>query len=318
MIQTILLFLAGLFFLIRGGDYFVSSSVKLAGLLGIPRLIIGGTLVSIATTLPELMVTATASFQGDAHLAIGNALGSVIANTGLVVGFSAVVRAIWVRPRDFLVSAWVMLGAAFLLSVFLIDGYFPRWGGLIMLGAGAFYLTADLIRNYRLNKKSQNPSPSGGKGKAVGKNLIFFALGALLVVAGSRLLVNSSLQIAAYFNFSTLFVGLTIIALGTSLPELTTAIVAMRRGVADLSLGNVVGANILGLTWVAGLAGTISPFSLDRTGDILSLLGMLIFVVLLLIMGFTQSRISRKEGLILLTLYLFYLLGAYQVGFLIN
>ncbi len=319
MVQTLLLFLLGLALLVKGGDLFVTSSVSLARLFRIPRMIIGGTLVSLATTLPELLVTATASLQGNPQLAIGNAVGSVIANIGIIVGTTALVSVVWVRRRDFVVSAWVMLGSAILLSVLILDGFVPRWGGIILLISGAMYLVTDLLRNYRLNSVRQIPGDieadktEQGTG-SIRRNFLIFVLGAAMVVGGSRLLVNSSLQIAEYFNLSTLFVGLSLIAIGTSLPELTTAIVSMRKGVVDLSLGNVVGANILGLTWVSGIAATINPFPLAGLGDLLSLLAMLVFIILLLIMGFTQSRISRREGLLLLILYFSYIIGAYQLG----
>ncbi len=318
MAQTLFWFFIGLGLLIKGGDFFVTSSVNLARILRIPRMIIGGTLVSIATTLPELLVTATASFQGNPQLAIGNAVGSVIANTGFIVGFTALIRAVYVRSRDFLISAWVMLGSGILLSILIIDGFVPRWGGILLLVTGSFYLAVDLIRNYRINTKEKSTKESGVEnpekpGSAL-NSFLFFVLGAVMVVLGSRFLVNSSLEIAEFFNLSTLFVGLTIIAIGTSLPELTTAVVSMRRGVVDLSLGNVVGANILGLTWVSGIAATINPFYLEGLGDVLSLLAMLIFIILLLVMGFTHSQISRREGFFLLLLYFFYILGAYQMG----
>lgn len=321
MLQTLFWFLIGLGLLIKGGDFFVSSSVNLARIFRIPRMIIGGTLVSLATTLPELIVTATASFQGNPQLAIGNAVGSVIANSGLIVGFTALVGVVLVRRRDFIISAWVMLGSALLLSFLILDGFVPRWGGVVLLLTGAVYLGADLIRNYRLNKNGEDKEAEQEileKHGTAQRNFLFFLIGAVMVVGGSRLLVNSSLEIAEYFNLSDLFVGLTIIAIGTSLPELTTAIVSMRKKVVDLSLGNVVGANILGLTWVSGIAATINPFSLGGLGDLLSLLAMLLFVVMLLVMGFTHSKITRREGLVLILFYFAYIFGAYQAGFLIG
>jgi len=139
-----------------------------------------------------------------------------------------------------------------------------------------------------------------------------------MVILGSRFLVNSSLVIAEFLGFSTLFIGLTVVALGTSLPELATALASVRKGVVDLSLGNVVGANILGITWVAGLAGTIEPFSLESRADLLSLLPMLIFIILLLVVGFTQSRISRREGAVLFAFYLLYIFGAYRAGIILG
>ncbi len=321
MVQTVFWFLIGLGLLIKGGDYFVSSSVNLARIFRIPRMIIGGTLVSLATTLPELLVTATASFQGNPQLAIGNAVGSVIANSGLIVGFTAIVGVVLVRRRDFIISAWVMLGSAILLSLLILDGFVPRWGGVVLLLTGAVYLAGDLIRNYRLNNKGEKAEAEPEALENCGtsqRNFLFFIFGAAMVVGGSRLLVNSSLEIAEYFNLSALFVGLTIIAIGTSLPELTTAVVSMRKKVVDLSLGNVVGANILGLTWVSGIAATINPFALGGLGDLLSLLAMLLFVVMLLYMGFTHSKITRREGLVLILFYFTYIIGAYQAGYLMG
>ncbi len=307
-------FIAGILLLIKGGDLFVNGSIHIARRTGIPRMLIGGTIVSLATTAPELVVSTFAGFAGNPELAIGNAVGSVIANTGLIVGLTALIKAIKVRRQDFKWSAGMMVALSLFLTVFVFKGELSRRVGLILILSGVFFLVIELWRSMR-NKNAKDRQFVGEVAvEGLGKNLLHFGLGALMVVIGSRLLVFSSIEIAQFLGVPSLFIGLTVVAVGTSLPELVTALVSVKKGVADLSLGNVIGANILCITFVSGSAVTIHPFKLQAGGDIFSLMALLLFVIIFSIMGWTGKKISRREGFVLLVLYVMYVGLAYFLG----
>ncbi len=308
-------FFAGILLLIKGGDLFVNGSIHIARRTGIPRMLIGGTIVSLATTAPELVVSTFAGFAGNPELAIGNAVGSVIANTGLIVGLTALIRAIKVQREDFKWSAGMMVALSVLLTVFVLRGELSRLAGLVLILSGVFFLVVELWRSRRNKNANERQFVGEVAVEGLGKNLLHFGLGALMVVIGSRLLVTSSIEIAKYLGVPPLFIGLTIVAVGTSLPELVTALVSVKKGVADLSLGNVIGANILCITFVSGSAVTINPIKLQTGGDIFSLMALVLFVIIFSIMGWTGKKISRREGLVLLVLYVVYVSLAYFWGF---
>lgn len=308
-----IIFLASILLLIKGGDFFVDGSIDIARRTGLPRMLIGGTIVSIATTTPELVASMMASFAGSPQLALGNALGSVIANIGLIVGLTASIKVIKVDSLSFTKSALLMLILGFFLAIFILKGDLPIWLGLLLLVCGIYYIVAELVSSRRYGAPEAKVETFDDL-PSLTKTLSIFFIGAAMIVIGSRFLVSSSMTIAEKLNIPPLFIGLTIVALGTSLPELVTAIISLKKNVADLSLGNIIGANILCMTFVSGSAITIHPLKLGTSGDIFSLLAMLFFVTLFFIMGRTGERISRKEGLVLLISYFAYVFLAYLVG----
>ncbi len=311
------LFIAGVLLLVKGGNYFVNSSLLFARRTGFSRMFIGGTIMSVATTSPELVVSATASLQGNPELAVGNAVGSVIANIGLVVGVTALISPVRVKKEEFYLPVRIMLISGVLLALIIADGSVPRWAGLLLLMAGLGYLVMDTFLNTRRRNNNASTSGLGHEDEyPLFRNIIFFLLGAGLVILGSRLLVYSSLNLALLLGLPPLFVGLSMVALGTSLPELVTAIMSLKRGVADLSLGNILGANILNITMVTGLAASILPFELRGREDIYSLLAMLVFLLLLFFLGRSGGRLSRQEGVILLVFYSVYIIMVFRGGIL--
>ncbi len=304
--------------MIKGGDLFVTSSVAIAKHIGVPRVVIGGTLVSLATTAPELAVSVTASFQGNPGLAVGNAVGSSICNIGLIVGILCVLHPLDVRREDFRVPARMMLAAGIVLTILTISLRLTRPHGLLLVTCALVYLLVDYTRHRR---RARPPSANAGTAAeqqswSTGKAVVYFAFGALLVIAGSRLISDNGVKLATMMGVPDIIVGLTLVAIGTSLPELVIAVTAVKKGVPELSLGNVVGANILNITLVTGLAGTIHPLTMTRSTQVYNFPAMLIIFVLLLVMARTDNKLTRKEGWIFILFYVFYLGGLFVVKFI--
>ncbi|MFC2023085.1 calcium/sodium antiporter [Chloroflexota bacterium] len=311
MVINILLFIAGVALIFKGSDFFVDASIAIGKITKMPRLVIGGTLVSLATTTPELTVSIIAGINKAPGLAIGNALGSVGANIGLILALSAIIRPFIVSPGELRWRAQVVLGFAIILFLMTIDLQLPQWRGATLLGIGIIYLFLDYLRGR---------SRYAEQGEAIGETpdvrlksrrsiTGFFLLGAAMVVGGSTMLVNSGTAIAEAIGVPPLFVGLTMVAIGSSLPELATAIAAVRKRAFDLSVGNLIGANALNLTLVSGTAATISPLTLTRTTQLYTFPAILLILVVFFILVRTKNRLLRWEGFLLMGLYLAFIAG---------
>lgn len=311
MIFYLVLFVVGLLLVLKGGDLFVDSSITIASRLKIPRMIIGGTIVSLATTAPELVVSTTASYMGDAGIALGNAVGSAIANIGLIVGVSAILAPIAIDVRDFRRRALWMLLSAILVVVFSWDFDLGRGSGIILLSLGILYLSLNCLRAVLERKKEEPSSESEPTENNVSlrKAIIMFLLGAVLVIVGSKLLVNSGIAIAEALKIPSLIIGLTAIAVGTSLPELVTAITAAKKNVADLSIGNIVGANVLNLAFITGASAIIRPLSIDLFTRYYAFMWLFIMIIAMMIIFWKTGKMGKKAGISLLSLYVIYNLG---------
>jgi len=308
MLLDILLLILGLFLVIKGGDLFVDESVHIARHFGVPRIVVGGTLVSLATTMPELVVSATASMMGDSGIALGNAVGSTVANIGLVAGIAALISGFRIEVRDFRIRSTWMLASAILVILFSLTLHVNRFYGYLLLGVSLCYLFMDYLRIKKA--RAQVPAKLDEKeGEPMQKSFVVFAFGAALVVVGSRLLVSSGIGIATALGIPSVVIGLTVIAVGTSLPELVTAISSARKGVADLAIGNVIGANVLNLAMITGTAAVIRPLVLTRFTQCYSFSWMMVFVVLIMAFLFQKGEMKRKQGVILVSLYAIYTLG---------
>jgi cation:H+ antiporter len=307
--SSVLLFLLGVVLVIRGGDWFVVASVAIAEHLRLPQVLIGGTLVSLATTAPELTVSVTASFQGNPGLAIGNAVGSAICNIGLIVGVLCVLHPMPIEPRDFRFPSRYMLGSGILLTVLTARLHMGRLAGALLVLTAVTYLVLDYLRHRRRAGAEPAVTPPMGARRAV----FFFALGAGVVVFGSRLLVDNGIYLATALGVPPMIVGLTLVALGTSLPELVTAITAARRGVPQLSLGNVLGANIMNVTLITGASATIHPLRMTRATQLYNFPTMLFLFALLLFFSRTERRLTRREGVVFLLVYAAYIVGFFVV-----
>ena len=309
MLTDILLIAVGFALVAKGGDLFVDSSIHIGRALQIPRFVIGGTLVSLATTAPELVVSVTAASLGDSGIALGNAVGSCICNIGLIVGLVAIIMPVEVERADFIRRAGWMVGGGAAVVAFSWDGSLDRVYGLVLLAGAAAYLVWDLAGIWRLRRDGAAGSEEAAGREGMAGAVGWFAVGALCVIAGSRLLVTSGQQVAAVLGVPSAVIGFSVIAIGTSLPELVTGVTAARKGVPDLSLGNIVGANVLNLLLIVGVSGTIQPLVLDAFSQRYGLpwLGIFFLAVVGAVLRFGILR--RGAGVALLLLYGLYVAG---------
>ena len=311
MIFYLVLFVVGLLLVLKGGDLFVDSSITIASRLKIPRMIIGGTIVSLATTAPELVVSTTASYMGDAGIALGNAVGSAIANIGLIVGVSAILAPIAINVADFRRRSLWMLLSAVLVVIFSWDFDLGRGSGIILFALAILYLSLNCLRAVLERKKEGAPpeSESPEDNIPLKKAIIMFLLGAVLVIVGSKLLVNSGIAIAEALKIPSLIIGLTAIAVGTSLPELVTAITAAKKNVADLSIGNIVGANVLNLAFITGASAIIRPLTIDLFTRYYAFMWLFIMIFAMMIIFWKTGKMGKTAGIVLLSLYVLYNVG---------
>lgn len=293
----------------RGGDLFVDASSQLSRALRIPRIVIGGTIVSIATTMPELLTSVQASLRGDTGMALGNAVGSSITNIGLIAGVVAIIMPIeFVRSNVLKRSAWMVL-AAVLIVLFSWDLTMSKTYAVVLLVLAFLYLAWDLVGviRSRADMSGRTVDNNPKTPKAVGR----FLLGAVFVTFGSYLLVDSGQNIAAALGVSTTIIGLSLVAFGTSLPELVTGIKAARRGIPDLSLGNIIGANVLNLFLIVGVSGAITPLVLKPVSQQYAFPWLGLFIAVLLGVVIRHGVIRRATGIGLLLLFTFYTIGLF-------
>ena len=307
-------------FVAKGGDMFVDSSVQIASTLRVPRLIIGGTLVSLATTIPELVVSVTASYLGDSGIALGNAVGSAIVDMGLVTGTVALILPVTVDRAVFRKRAWWVRIAAILLVIVSWNQVIGQLPGFGLFVFSCLYLFAD----YRYIRRKQNQEPRSldeappDNGRSNINIALRFILGAVLIVIGSRLLLDTGISLATRMGVPSVLIGLSVVAMGTSLPELVTGISAARKGVPDLSVGNVLGANLLNIAMIGGLAGTIRPLILSDFVQWYSYPWLFVFIAAL---GLTLGRsgtLDRRGGMVLIGLYIVYATGLAGYGYAVH
>ena len=309
MLLDVVLIAIGLALIAKGGDLFVDSSLQIGRTLHIPRFVIGGTLVSLATTTPELVVSITASTLGDSGMALGNAVGSCICNIGLIVGTVALLTAVTVDWRDFAGRAAWMSVAGVLVVAFSWDRAMGRPLGLVLLVLALAYLLWDYQAIRPLRFRRERPAPEAGEDESLTRPILLFALGAGLIIVGSRLLVTSGQDLAAALGIPSAIIGFSVVAVGTSLPELVTGVAAARKGVPDLSLGNIIGANVLNLLLIVGLSGAIQPLSLDPFTQWYAFPWLAVFFGGIIVLIRRHGRVGPRAGAGLLTLYVLYVLG---------
>ena len=312
LMGSLLLFAVGLVLLIKGGDWFVDSATGIAKRFRVPEIIIGATVVSIGTTLPEVMVSATAAVNHNGAIAYGNAIGSIICNTALIAALT-----IAIRPAPVNRKAITMPVLFFFLSavIYYVAAYgfqrFDRWLGLVMLLVFAVYMILTIRQGF------QNPVPaeeSHEEEKEQGsllKDVVVLAASAALIAVGADMLEGSSVSLATMAGVPTEVVGVTIVALCTSLPELVTAVTALAKGHGALSLGNIIGANIFNLVLVSGVAVTISPFAVPagstmfgfNTSLVMELPLMVGVMALMTLPAIAKKKLFRWQGAALLCIY---------------
>jgi len=310
MLIPVLLFAVGLVFLIKGGDWFVDGSVGIARCFHVSELLIGATVVSIGTTLPEVMVSTASAIGGHGEIAYGNAIGSVICNSALIAAIPIAVRPGKVDPKTLRVPvAFFFVAAAAYAGAAYTTGNFTRPFGFALLSLFVAYLVANIV------SLKNAPLPEGGvsdeKESKLGQDLIRLVLGTILIAAGARLLVDNGTLIAQGLGVPESVIALTFVALGTSLPELVTAITSLIKGHSDLSLGNVIGANVFNLVLVSGLSVAVAPFHIPTNAVfmghnaslVLELPVMFLVMLLLTVPALTKGKTSRAQGFLMLAIY---------------
>ena len=307
MLYEIVAVLLGLVLVVKGGDLFVGASLAIAKLLRIPPMVIGATLVSLATTTPELVVSVTASVRGDSGIAVGNAIGSCIANIGLVIGTVALITPVAVNLSDFRRRTRWMVIAGVLVMLFSWNHTIDRLSGIMLLMFAAAYLYGD-YRHIRA-RRTVATAEDGATIESAGLTIGWFLIGVLLILAGSHLLVTSGIKLAEALGVSSAVIGLSVIAIGTSLPELTTGIAAAQKGQPELSIGNIIGANILNLGLIIGMSGAIRPLTLASVTQSYSYPWLAVFFAASILLMGRRGIMTRPCGFLLLGLYVVYLAG---------
>jgi cation:H+ antiporter len=312
---VILLFVLGLLFLVAGAEILVRGASRLAVAAGISPLIIGLTVVAYGTSSPELAVSIISAMSGQADIALGNVIGSNIFNVLFILGISALIVPLIVSQQLVRLDVPLMIAASVLLLLIGQDGSISRPDGLLLLAGLVSYTVFLFYHNSRENKKAQTncPEPLNKKNTAYKSwaTDIFFIVGGLgLLVLGSRWLIDGAIVFASWLGVGELVIGLTIVAAGTSLPEVATSVVASLRGERDIAVGNVVGSNIFNIFAVLGLSGLLSPHGVNIAPAVLGfdLPIMIAVAVACLPIFFTGHLIARWEGLLFLSYYAAYTL----------
>ena len=309
---TILLFALGILFVVKGGDFFVDAASWIAEVSGIPKLIIGATIVSVATTLPEMLVSIMAASQGKVDMSIGNAVGSVTANIGLIMALSLIFIPSVIRRRDYLLKAILMLLAAVIIVACGLFGSVSIPFCIILLVIFAVFLWENIStakKDVELEATMEKDAFLTER-KTVIINIIKFVVGAVGIVWGADLLVDNGSELARFFGISERIIGVTLVAVGTSLPELITTVTAIVKKQADLSVGNILGANIMDLTLIMPLSALISGQALPVApiSAMLDLPMCLLVGLIAIVPAMIRSKFSRWQGFLLLAVYIAYVI----------
>ena len=304
----VLLLVIGFALLIKGADVFVNASVGIAKKLKIPTVIIGLTVVAMGTSAPEAVISITASVQGANALAISNVVGSNIFNLLFIIGLCATIKAQNFNVRQIAKDFWVsIIGAIMLISLKIIGvTHIPRWGSLILLLSFIVYLIILIRQAMRSQGDEENIEKETKKSKPFPLTILFAILGCGLIIVGGHLVVESATELAKAIGVTERIIGLTVVAIGTSLPELVTSLVAFKKGENEFALGNIIGSNIFNIMFVLGVAGLISPLEFESALMIdtaFLILGSLIALAFI----YTKKRLARREGLMMVLIYLAYM-----------
>lgn len=303
---VILLFVVGLVLIIKGGDWFVDSAVFIANLTGIPKFIIGATIVSVATTLPELTVSVTGVIDGELDLAVGNAVGSVTANIGLIMGISLVCMPAVIKRSQFWLKGVLMSAAALLLWILCKDGTLHMLPSFALFVLLAVYVW-DNIRDAK-NDVGSDERELVDK-KELPQQLVMFVVGVAAIVVGSKLLIEYGSEIALLLGVPSAIIGVTMVAIGTSLPELITTLTAIRKRESSMSIGNIIGANIIDLALILPICSVVSDGKLTIAEQSYALDMPMCFAmtVIAVLPSLIKGKLYRWQGILMLALYVVYL-----------
>ena len=313
MIQTVLLFILGLILICLGGDRLVDAAVAIAKKLGIPEIVVGATIVSLGTTLPEILVSTTAAFDGSAAIAAGNAFGSIICNTALIAGLTQTIR----QSKKIEAAAIRWIGIFFFAVLIGMNLYayltqkFNRPAGIVLILLFAVYAYLNIKKAGSEGEESENGEDGKKEGGPIWKHLLVLAVCAVLLYFGANLLVDNGILIAEALGVPERVIAVTFIALGTSLPELVTSLVSIIKGYGNVGLGNIVGANILNMLLVIGIPSAIAGIPLERSTVLIDIPLALLVMAVLLIPILIRKKSSRVQGIALLAIYAAYCVASF-------
>lgn len=306
---VVLLFLLGLALVIKGGDFFVDAATWIAEVSGIPKFLIGATIVSLATTLPELLVSLMAAAEGSIGIAVGNAVGSVTANVGLIMGISVLCMASVINRRQQAFKFIMMAAAIALLYAFSAGGSLGIVGSVIMLAMFLAYMVESVMGARSAMRADSGDDKPARDRRTVLINAFKFVAGVAGIVIGARLMVDYGTELARLLGVPESIIGATLVAIGTSLPELVTTITALVKKQASLSIGNIVGANIIDLALILPLCSVISGKALPilRQNVLLDMPFCLGLCLLAVVPPMITGRFHRAQGAVMLGIYAVYI-----------
>lgn len=318
MTLVIILFLIGFLLITKGADIFIECTVRIGKKTGISELILGATIVSFATTLPELTVSVFASMDNHTTMSLGNAVGSIICNTGLILGLVAVISPFKVDKKMFFSKSVILLIAVIVLMTLGINGTISQGDGLLLIALLSVYMYSNIKSVSGKNKvgglsnmkadSCSNSKPNKHENLKIGA---LFVIGLIMMVIGSKLLVDNGVKLASCIGIPQGVISLTVIALGTSLPELVSSLTAIRKKHHGISVGNILGANILNITSVIGISSLINDLPILAQNIRVDFVFMIILLLTLIIPTIKSSKIYRLQGLVLLITYIIYIATIY-------
>ena len=306
IIVQVVLLLVGFVFLIKGSDFFVDGASSIASLLKIPTIIVGLTIVALGTSAPEAAVSITSSLTGSNAMAVSNVIGSNLFNMLMVIGIAALISNLTMEKSVLEKDLPFLVGITVLWAIFIIVGWdITNIEGIILLVIMIAYIIILVINTRKSGEANEVEKPKF----SLPKSIILILVGLAGIVLGGDLVVDSASAIAIALGMSETLVGLTIVAIGTSLPELVTSITAIKKGENQLVIGNVIGSNIFNILFVLGASSAISAIPLDSS-MLIDVLFMLFVTILCFIFGKTQEKYDKKEGTILIALFIAYMIFA--------
>jgi len=298
----IIIIVLGVAMVLKGADFLTEGAAALARRVNIPEIVIGLTIVAAGTSAPELFVSLVSALKGTPDLAVGNVVGSNTMNCMLIVGCAAIVAPMTISRSTVKKDIPFAVGASVLLMLLALNNFLGRFDGILLLMGFALFMVYSL----RQAKNGQGDTPTEGKQRNPWLSALFIVLGLVGLVIGSNLFVDHASNLALSLGISEGVVGLTVVAGGTSLPELATSVVAARKGQSAIAIGNVIGSNVFNILLILGLTATISPLQIEGITTI-DMAVMLISVALVWLFSFTRLKVERWEGAFLLIGYLAYL-----------
>lgn len=302
MLLEVIFIVVGVAMVLVGADRLTEGASALARRMNVPEIIIGLTIVAAGTSAPELFVSLVSALKGTPDMAVGNVVGSNTMNAMLIVGCAAMVAPMTISRSTVKKDIPFSVGASVLLMLLALNNFLGRWDGIVLLAGFAIFMTYTLMQA----KKGQAEPVAGSKRQNPWMSALWVLAGLAMLVVGSNLFVDSASTVAAALGISEGVIGLTVVAGGTSLPELATSVVAARKGQSAIAIGNVIGSNVFNILMILGLTATISPLQIEGITTI-DMAVMLVSVALVWFFSFTKFTVERWEGALLVIGYLVYL-----------